>query len=126
MALLACAREAACGVTSVRIDHAFGLVRVARHGRLDVGHAHFDGHVYGSDWLLFTNGCFAEQRQNYCARTTACAQYALFIPQSARRSRHGRMQVPLGRGDLAHKRKRAIEDLWQRFKLIQSHADQSI
>ena len=50
----------------------------------------------------------------------------LFIQQSARRSRHGRMQVPLGRGDLAHKRKRAIEDLWQRFKLIQSHADQSI
>ena len=50
----------------------------------------------------------------------------LFIQQSARRSRHGRMQAPLGRGDLAHKRKRAIEDLWQRFKLIQSHADQSI
>ena len=50
----------------------------------------------------------------------------LFIQQSARRSRYGRMQAPLGRGDLAHKRKRAIEDLWQRFKLIQSHADQSI
>ena len=77
MALLACAREAACGVTGVRIDHAFGLVRAARHGRLDVGHAYFDGHVYGSDWLLFANGCFAEQRQNYCARTTACAQHAL-------------------------------------------------
>lgn len=50
----------------------------------------------------------------------------LLIQQSARRSRHGRMQVPLGRGDLTHKRKRAIEDLWQQFKLIQSHADQSI
>lgn len=49
----------------------------------------------------------------------------LLIQQGARRSRHGRMQVPLGRGDLTHIRKRAIEDLWQRFKLIQSHADQS-
>ena len=77
MALLACAREAACGVTGVRIDTAFSLVRVARHGRLDVGHAHFDGDVYGSDWLLFTNGCFAEQRHNYYPRTTACAQHAL-------------------------------------------------
>ena len=62
MALLAGARKATRGLVGVRADPTFGLVRVARHGRLDVGHAHFDGHVYGSDWLLFANGCFAEQR----------------------------------------------------------------
>ena len=62
MALLAGARKATRGLVGLRAYLAFGLVRVARHGRLDVGHAHFDGHVYGADWLLFANGCFAEQR----------------------------------------------------------------
>ncbi|MSR34044.1 MAG: hypothetical protein EXS12_04505 [Phycisphaerales bacterium] len=49
----------------------------------------------------------------------------LLIQRGARRSRQGRLLVPLGRGEFTQVRKRAVEQLWQQHKSSHTHTDQS-
>ena len=48
----------------------------------------------------------------------------LLIQRGARRSRQGRLLVPLGRGQFTQVRKRAVEQVWQQHRSSHAHADQ--
>lgn len=48
----------------------------------------------------------------------------LLIQRGARRSRQGRLIVPLGRGEFTQVRKCAVEQVWQQHRSSQAHADQ--
>ncbi len=61
----------------MRIRTAFGLVRIACHGRLDVGRAMHNWSFFGFNSLLFAYGCCSRSWPNYSARTTARARHAM-------------------------------------------------